>query len=91
MPKPQNHLNPHSHPCIPYPIYKSLVELLHGSLELAALQLPLLVIADRLQRWSLPRRRSGEVVDIINPPHVVNSALPALGKKTSHSCQQQAI
>lgn len=73
--------------CIPYPINKPLVELLHGSLELATLELPLLVIPDRLQRWSLPRCRSGEVVNVINPPHVVNSALPALGKKTSHNCQ----
>lgn len=80
MLKPQNHPNP-QWPTYSYPIYKPLVELLHGSLKLAALELPLLIIPDRLQSWSLPCRRSGEVVNVINPPHVVNSALPALGKK----------
>lgn len=70
-----------TYPHIPYPIYEPLVELLHGSLELAALELPLLVIPDRLQRRSLPCGCSGEVVNVINPPHVVNSSLPALGKK----------
>lgn len=79
-PKPQTTLTL-SPPYIPHPIDEPLVELLHGSLELATLELPLLVIPDRLQRWSLPSRRSGEVVNVINPPHVVNSALPALGKK----------
>lgn len=76
-----------SHPGTPYPINEPLVELLHGSLELAALQLPLLVIADGLQRRPLPRGGSGEVVNVINPAHVVNSALPAVGETTSHSCQ----
>lgn len=60
-----------------HPIYESLIKLLHSSLKLAALKLPLFIIPDRFQSWSLPGCRSGKVVDIINPSHVVNSAFPA--------------
>lgn len=73
----------HSHP-----IYEPLVKLLHSSLKLVALKLPLLIIPNRFQSWSLPGGCSGEVVNIINSPHVVNSALPAKTTQTilSNTC-----
>lgn len=38
----------YSQHCVSYPIDKPLIELLHRSLKLTALKLPLFVISDRL-------------------------------------------
>lgn len=59
-----------------HPINESLVELLHGSLQLAALVLPLLIVTHRLLGGALPCRSTGYVVHIVNPPHRVYPALP---------------
>lgn len=61
----------------PHPEYEPLVELLHGALQLAALVLPLLVVAHRLRGGPLPRRGPGDVVHEVDPAHRVNAALPA--------------
>lgn len=64
----------------PHPKYEPLVELLHGTLQLAALVLPLLVVAHRLHRGALPRSGPRDVVHKVNPPHLVGAALPAAGE-----------
>lgn len=61
----------------PHPEYEPLVELLHGALQLAALVLPLLVVAHRLRGGPLPRRGPGDVVHEVDPAHGVHAALPA--------------
>lgn len=60
-----------------YRVEVSLVELVHSSLQLAALTLPLLKVSDWLHGGTLPRGGAGVVVHIIDPAPVVNSALPA--------------
>lgn len=64
-----------------HPINEPLVKLLHGSLELATLVLPFLVVTHRLLRGSLPRSSSGYVVDIVNSTHWIHSALPPAWKE----------
>lgn len=59
----------------------SLVELVHGSLQLAALALPLLKVADRFHGGTLPRGGAGVVVNVVDPAPVVHPALPAVGLK----------
>lgn len=66
---------------MPYPEHEPLVELLHGALQLAALLLPLLIVAHRLHRGPLPRGGSGYVVNEVDPSHWVESALPATDKR----------
>lgn len=60
----------------PYPINEPLVEVLHGSLELAALMLPLFIVSHRLLSGPLPCCRSCYVVNIIHPTHWVHSSFP---------------
>lgn len=50
---------------------------MHGTLQLAALALPLLVVAYRLGCGSLPGGGSGVVVHIVVPAPLVHSFLPA--------------
>lgn len=59
-----------------YPKYEPLVELLHGPLQLAALVLPLLIVAHRLLRGALPRGGPGDVVHEVHPAHGVHTPLP---------------
>lgn len=61
------------------PNYESLVELLHGALQLAALVLPLLVVAHRLHGGALPCGGPRDVVHEVDPPHLVNATLPTRG------------
>lgn len=62
---------------VSYRVEVSLVKLVHSSLQLAALALPLLKIADRLHGGTLPRGGTGVVVHIIDPAPVIHSALPS--------------
>ncbi len=55
----------------------SLVELLHGSLQLGALRLPLLIVAHRLLCGPLPRGGSGVVIHIVEPATLIHALLPA--------------
>lgn len=50
---------------------------MHGALQLAALALPLLVVAHRLGRGPLPCGGSGVVVHIVESALLVHSLLPA--------------
>lgn len=52
---------------------------MHGTLQLAALALPLLVVAHRLGRGPLPCGGSGVVVHVVVPAPLVHSFLPAGG------------
>ena len=61
----------------PHPEDESLVELLHGTLKLAALVLPLLIVTYRLYRGALPCGGSRYMIHKINPPHLVNAPFPA--------------
>lgn len=62
-----------------YLVEEALAELVHSALQLAALTLPLLVVAHRLGRGPLPCGGSGVVVDVVVPSPLVNSLLPAGG------------
>lgn len=62
-----------------HPEYKSLVELLHGALQLASLVLPLFIIAHCLHSGALPCGGSCDVINKVDPPHLVNTTLPAEG------------
>ncbi len=66
----------------PHPDDESLVELLHGSLQLTALVLPLLVVPHRLRRGPLPRGGSAKVVHKIHPARRVHTPLPATREKS---------
>ena len=68
------------HSACTHPIDEPLVELLHGSLQLVSLVLPLFVVSHRLLRGPLPRSRPGNVVDIVHPTHRVHPALPPAEK-----------
>lgn len=59
-----------------YRVEVSLVELVHSSLQLAALALPLLEVADRLHGGALPRGGARVVVHVVDPAAVVDAALP---------------
>lgn len=59
-----------------YRVEVSLVKLVHSSLQLAALTLPLLKVAHRLHGGTLPCGGAGIVVHIIDPATVVHTALP---------------
>jgi len=72
-----------------HPEYEPLVELLHGSLQLAALVLPLLVVTHRLERGALPRGGSRHVIDKVDPPHLVHTALPAEDNGKEGGCQER--
>lgn len=61
---------------VTHPVDEPLVELLHGTLQLAALALPLLVVAHRLCRGSLPGGCAADVVYIVDPAHRVCTPLP---------------
>lgn len=65
-------------PSCSHPINESLVKLLHSSLQLAALVLPLLIVTHWLLCGTLPRSSSGYVVDIVHPAHRVHPALPPI-------------
>lgn len=67
----------------PYRVEVSLVELVHSSLELAALALPLLKVADRFHGGTLPCGGASVVVNIVDPAPVVHSPLPTAWKKTA--------
>lgn len=71
----------------------TLIELLQGALQLAALRLPLLEIPHRLQGRPLPRGGPGVVVHIVHPAPVVHSSLPATARtatiKTDRASQQK--
>lgn len=62
-----------------YLVEEALAELVHGTLQLAALALPLLIVAHRLGRGPLPRRGSGVVVHVVESAPLVHSLLPAGG------------
>lgn len=62
-----------------YLVEKALAELVHGALQLAALALPLLVVAHRLGRGPLPCGGPGVVVHVVEPAPLVHSLLPAGG------------
>lgn len=64
-----------------YLVEEALAELVHRALQLAALALPLLVVAHRLGRGPLPRGGSGVVVHIVEPAPLIHSLLPA-GRET---------
>lgn len=59
-----------------HPENEPLVKLMHGSLQLAALVLPFLVVAHRLLRGPLPGCRTCYVVHVVHPAHWVHPALP---------------
>lgn len=59
-----------------YRVEVSLVKLVHSSLQLAALALPLLKIADRFHSGTLPCGGASVVVHVIDPAPVIHSALP---------------
>lgn len=50
---------------------------MHSSLQLAALALPLLEVADRLHGGALPRGGARVVVHVVDPAAVVDPALPS--------------
>lgn len=60
-----------------YLVEEALAELVHGALQLAALALPLLIVADRLGSGPLPRGGSGVVVHVVEPAPLVHTLLPA--------------
>lgn len=60
-----------------YLVQEALAELVHGTLKLATLALPLLVVAHRLSCRPLPCCGSGVVVHIVEPAPLVHSFLPA--------------
>lgn len=60
-----------------YRVEVSLVKLMHSSLQLTALALPLLEIADWFHSRALPRGSAGVVVHIVDPAPVIHSPLPA--------------
>lgn len=62
-----------------YLIEEALAELVHGALQLAALALPLLIVAHGLGRGPLPCGGSGVVVHVIEPAPLVHTLLPAEG------------
>lgn len=57
-------------------VQESLAELLHGSLELVSLGLPLLIVPDVLGRGALPRGGPGVVVHVIIPASRIHAFLP---------------
>jgi len=57
-------------------VQESLAELLHGSLQLVSLGLPLLVVPDILSRWALPRGGPGVVVHVVIPASRIHALLP---------------
>lgn len=61
---------------VSYRVEVSLVKLVHSSLQLAALALPLLKIADRFHGGTLPCGGASIVIHIIDPSPVIHSALP---------------
>lgn len=70
----------HGHPGYTAPsshlVQESLAELLHGSLQLAALGLPLLIVADILGRGALPRGGAGVVVHVVIAASGVHALFP---------------
>lgn len=62
-----------------YLVEEALAELVHGTLQLAALALPLLVVAHGLGRGPLPCGGSGVVVHVVVPAPLVHPLLPAGG------------
>lgn len=62
--------------CANYRIEVSLVELLHSSLQLVPLRLPLFKISNRLHGRPLPGCCSGVVIHIINSSTIINSSFP---------------
>lgn len=67
-----------------YLVEEALAKLVHGTLQLAALALPLLIVAHRLGCGPLPCRGSGVVVHIVEPAPLVHSLLPAGGCWRGH-------
>lgn len=63
-----------------YRVEVSLVKLMHSSLQLAALALPLLEVADWFHGGALPRGGASVVVNVVDPAPVIDTALPA-GKR----------
>lgn len=61
---------------VAYLIEVSLVKLLHGSLELTALRLPLLIVAHGLCCGPLPCCGSGVVIHIVKPSTLIHTLLP---------------
>lgn len=59
-----------------HPIDESLVEAVHGSLQLTALVLPLLIVSDRLECGSLPCGGSDYMIHIVHTAHRVQATLP---------------
>lgn len=72
-----------------YPINESLVKLLHGSLQLAALMLPLLIVSHRFLCRTLPSGSSGYVVHIIHPTHRIHPAFPPTHIKEKELSRQE--
>jgi len=60
-----------------YGVEVSLVELVHGALQLAPLALPLLKVADGLHGGPLPGRGARVVVHVVDAAAVVHPPLPA--------------
>lgn len=76
-----------------YLVEEPLAELVHGTLQLAALALPLLVVPHRLNRGPLPRSGPGVVVHVVVSAPLVQSLLPAgaggqTGGRRAFSLQQ---
>lgn len=62
-----------------YLVEEPLAELVHGTLQLAALALPLLIVAHRLCCGPLPCGGPGVVVHIVESAPLVHTLLPAEG------------
>lgn len=60
-----------------YRVEVSLVDLLHGALQLTALRLPLLEVAHGLHGGPLPGGGARVVVHVVDPAAVVYPPLPA--------------
>lgn len=64
-----------------YSINEPLVKLLHGSLQLAALVLPLLIVTNRLLRRALPCSSSRYMVNIVHATHWIHPTFPPARKE----------
>lgn len=60
-----------------YPIYKPLVELLHGALQLALLVLPLFIVTHCLHCGALPCGGARDVIHKVGTAHLVNTTFPS--------------
>lgn len=71
-------------------VQESLAELLHGSLELVSLGLPLLIVPDVLGRGALPRGGPGVVVHVVISASRIHTFLPPGNTRGRCHCPQTA-